>query len=141
MRLERLRVFDRAISADQGGTQLEDHTMQDPRKELKNERRRAGRELAYPLGPLAWGVQALGHVTPLRHTLLRAAERALRAHAARPEASLRHLPAVAEDRLAMALALLDITEKAFSNRALSARGLRGLVKVLLASNLSRRRIS
>ena len=103
---------------------------------VRSGNRRPGHELEW-LGALAWAAQKLGRITPLRRALLRTAERALREHSSRPEASLRHLPAVTEDRLAMALALLDLTERAFAERSLSDAGMRGLVEVLVASNLIR----
>jgi MoaA/NifB/PqqE/SkfB family radical SAM enzyme len=59
----------------------------------------------------------------------------MRAHCALPEASLRHLPAVTQDRLAMALAVLEATERAFAERSLSPASVRGLVQVLVADNL------
>ena len=97
---------------------------------------RPGHELDW-LAALAWTLQRLGRITPLRRALLRAAEQALRTHSARPEASPRHVQAVTEDRLALALALLATTDKALAERSLSAAGVRGLLHVLIASNLIR----
>lgn len=84
-------------------------------REVCHSGKRPGRELDW-LSALAWMVQKVGRVASLRRALLGAAERAMRAHCARPEASLRHLPAVTQDRLAMALAVLEATERAFAER-------------------------
>lgn len=87
------------------------------------------------LAALAWGVERIGRITPIRRALLRLAERELRARCARPQASLRHVPAVTQDGLAMALAVLEATERAFAEHSLGASAIRGLVEVLVAGNL------
>lgn len=113
---------------------MEKRTTMEKSRQSHSTATHADQDLDY-LGALAWGVQLLGSVRPLRRALLRMAERALRSQAKRPEASLRHVPAVTEDRLAIALALLEGTEKAFARRLLSRASIRGLVKVFVAGNL------
>lgn len=90
------------------------------------------------LGALSWSARHLGRLAPVRRVLLRAAERRLCADAA-GAATLRHTRAVQADKVALALALLRVVERALAEDALSPAALDGLVGRLLHDVLGRTR--
>jgi MoaA/NifB/PqqE/SkfB family radical SAM enzyme len=89
------------------------------------------------LAGLSWSARHLGRIGPIRHALLRAAERRLRAESTRPAASLRHPPGVQADKLALALALLSVADRALGEDSLSPASLEGLIGRLLHDVLGR----
>ncbi len=89
-------------------------------------------------GALTWAARHLGRIDPLRAGLARVAERRLRARAARPLAELRHPPGVEQDKLALALALLRLFERALADYRLSRPAFEGLAGRLLRDVLGRR---
>lgn len=89
------------------------------------------------LGALSWSARHLGRIAPVRHALLHAAERHLRAEAAQPASRLRHPPGVQADKLALALALLSAADRALAEDSLSRASLDGLIGRLLHDVLGR----
>ena len=78
---------------------------------------------------LTWTARGIAQVPPLRQALMAAVERHLRRRAAATEA--RHPAAVSDDRLAMALALLNIADRALAEGLLGNASLRGLLDRLV----------
>jgi MoaA/NifB/PqqE/SkfB family radical SAM enzyme len=87
---------------------------------------------------LAWGVGHLGRRDALRRVFVRLAERRLRAQERLPPSALRHPPGVQADKVALALALLHLLDRALAEQRLSGAALEGLVGRLLHDVLGRR---
>jgi MoaA/NifB/PqqE/SkfB family radical SAM enzyme len=86
-----------------------------------------GRRRDWTLEALAWGARGLGAVTPLRKMALNYVEKKLRAKAANPKSWVRNPKGVEEDKLSMALAILNLAEKALTEHRMSDASLRGLL--------------
>jgi MoaA/NifB/PqqE/SkfB family radical SAM enzyme len=86
-----------------------------------------GRRKDWTLEALAWGARGIGAVPPIRKMAFRYLENKMRAKAARPESWVRQPRAVAEDKLALTLAVLNLAEKALTEHRMSDASLRGLI--------------
>jgi len=78
---------------------------------------------------LTWTARGVAHAPPVRRALVAAVERHLRRRAAVTE--VRHPANVSDDKLAMALALLNIADRALAEGLLGNASLRGLLDRLL----------
>lgn len=79
---------------------------------------------------LTWGTLRLGRVGPIRRAIARRMEAHIRARAELPAEALRHPPAVEQDKVSLALALLGAAERGLARGQLGRPALRALLKTL-----------
>ncbi len=98
--------------------------------------REPGRDWAFDV--LTWCTLKLGGIGPIRRAIASNMEARIRSRGDIPASELRHPPAIEQDKVALALALLGAAERGLARGQIGAPALRALVKTLASDTLVKR---
>lgn len=84
----------------------------------------------WAIDALTWSAIKLGRLGPIRRAVAGQIETRLRSRAERAGASLRHPPAVEQDKVSLALALLGAAERGLARGDLGAPAIRAVIRTL-----------